>query len=488
MDRIKKYTEKFLSTPWQRTCFYLLLAFMAGWFHNLENQDELWNYTFANNIANGLLPYRDFNLLQTPFSCQVNAIFILIFGHHLVIIRMTGAVLFTMIAAKLDKISRQLGAKGIYEMFVPVIFLCMFFWNVFLEYSCLILFFELYLISFDLELVSGEEKSIPQIILSGVLMGCAMMSKQTFGTFIAVASWISILIVSKKKLSSLFYRMLGTSIPCFIFLFYLLGTGTFADFWDMAFLGIGTFTSSYSYISFMKENVAYFFLGVLLPIMLIWALVQIIRLRRTKQALVILTVIIYAIFGCINMYPMANAYHVMTCSIPILLLMFTLLPDKVWNWFLSKIVGYATVAGIGVFLVFINSIDDAIQYDMITDIEGLECTFASADDQEEISLIVSYIQEQNEQGTTVYILDNYAALYFIPSNQYHKYLDMFLVGNLGTKTPEECLAETDDGAVFLLPDSTRKQFQYPRDAINEFKETLTEGGTIGEFTVYTSAE
>ncbi len=485
---MKKYIQKFLDTPWQRTCVYLLLAFMAAWFHNLENQDELWNYTFANNIANGLLPYRDFNLLQTPFSCLVNAIFILIFGHHLVVIRMTGAVLFTMIATKADKVSRQLGAKGIYEMFIPVIFLCMFFWNVFLEYSCLILFFELCLISFDLEIVGGEKKSMGQIILSGVLMGCAMMSKQTFGTFVAVASWISILVVSDKKLKSLFFRMLGTSIPCFIFLFYLLGTGTFGDFWDMAFLGIQTFSSSYSYISFMKENPAYFFLGALLPIMLIWAVVWMIRQRKTKNALVILTVMIYAVFGCINMYPMANAYHVMICSIPILLLMFTLLPEKVWNWLFSKIVGYATVAGIGVFLIFINSIDDAIHYDLTTDIEGLECTFMTEEEHEEITLIDAYIREQNEEGTTVYILDNFAALYFIPSNQYHKYLDMFLVGNLGTKTPEECLAEADETSVFLMPDSSRGQFQYPYDAIREFKEGLTEGETLGEFTVYSYAK
>lgn len=33
---------------------------------NLANLDEIWNFNFARNIANGLIPYNDFNMLQTP--------------------------------------------------------------------------------------------------------------------------------------------------------------------------------------------------------------------------------------------------------------------------------------------------------------------------------------------------------------------------------------------------------------------------------------
>ena len=32
----------------------------------LNNLDELWNYNFARNIADGLLPYKDFNMVITP--------------------------------------------------------------------------------------------------------------------------------------------------------------------------------------------------------------------------------------------------------------------------------------------------------------------------------------------------------------------------------------------------------------------------------------
>lgn len=33
---------------------------------NLANLDEIWNFNFARNIANGFIPYNDFNMLQTP--------------------------------------------------------------------------------------------------------------------------------------------------------------------------------------------------------------------------------------------------------------------------------------------------------------------------------------------------------------------------------------------------------------------------------------
>ena len=40
---------------------------------NVYNYDELWNYSFAQNIKNGLIPYKDFNMIQMKkeFSAEV---------------------------------------------------------------------------------------------------------------------------------------------------------------------------------------------------------------------------------------------------------------------------------------------------------------------------------------------------------------------------------------------------------------------------------
>lgn len=45
----------------------------------LNNLDEIWNYNFAKNIADGLIPYKDFNMLQTPLLPFINGLILKIF-------------------------------------------------------------------------------------------------------------------------------------------------------------------------------------------------------------------------------------------------------------------------------------------------------------------------------------------------------------------------------------------------------------------------
>ena len=44
-----------------------LIIFLFNLICNPVNLDEVWNYGFANNIYEGLVPYRDFNMVLTPF-------------------------------------------------------------------------------------------------------------------------------------------------------------------------------------------------------------------------------------------------------------------------------------------------------------------------------------------------------------------------------------------------------------------------------------
>lgn len=33
----------------------------------IKDLDEIWNYTFAKNISEGIIPYKDFNMLQCRY-------------------------------------------------------------------------------------------------------------------------------------------------------------------------------------------------------------------------------------------------------------------------------------------------------------------------------------------------------------------------------------------------------------------------------------
>lgn len=40
------------------------------------NIDEIWNYGFSYNIYKGLVPYRDFNMVLTPFYPMFMSLFL----------------------------------------------------------------------------------------------------------------------------------------------------------------------------------------------------------------------------------------------------------------------------------------------------------------------------------------------------------------------------------------------------------------------------
>ena len=48
--------------------FIAIMLFVFGEIipRELNNLDEIWNFNFARVIANGMLPYRDFNIIQGP--------------------------------------------------------------------------------------------------------------------------------------------------------------------------------------------------------------------------------------------------------------------------------------------------------------------------------------------------------------------------------------------------------------------------------------
>ena len=48
----------------------LIIIFILTFLFTILNKvtyDEIWNYGFSYNIANGLMPYRDFNMVLTSF-------------------------------------------------------------------------------------------------------------------------------------------------------------------------------------------------------------------------------------------------------------------------------------------------------------------------------------------------------------------------------------------------------------------------------------
>ncbi|MBR2802333.1 MAG: hypothetical protein IKE21_07050 [Erysipelotrichaceae bacterium] len=483
--------------------FFLIVVLPPAIFRTAGNYDEIWNYGFALRMAVGDLPYRDFNLLQTPFAAFVNSISLRLFGHALSVIRVNGALLFAGIAFLITKIVRKLDLPRFLGVLLGLTVIFFFLYNLFFEYSDAIIFLQLLLIFIDLCLY--QQKSVDPLLLffSGILGGIALLCKQTFGAFIALASCLSAVLLAidkkQKKLTYFFLRALGAALPCILFLLYLLISGTFQDFLDMCFFGISSFSARYSYTYFMNDNTGNFIFGILLPAVLVLSFVSSLFLYRKENyrqfALIEGSFFLYGFFGFSNIIPMANDFHMLTSAIGILTCLFplaALLKEKLGRFpltgkvlkvlSLACLIGSLLAAGHILFVHTPNNLKDTVR----SEYPHLGVIWLKEEDDAEMKEVTAYIAQAQSEGHDVYVLDNDAERFLIPSLTYHKYLDMFLYGNLGTKEPAACLEESlAPDNIYLIPDADRKNTQFPRKEINVFRtDHLVFLHRLGQFMIY----
>ena len=55
--------------------------------------DEFFNYGFAKNILDGLIPYKDFNMIIPPLFAYITALVLKIFGQKLIIYHVLTAII-----------------------------------------------------------------------------------------------------------------------------------------------------------------------------------------------------------------------------------------------------------------------------------------------------------------------------------------------------------------------------------------------------------
>ena len=91
---------------------------------NLNNLDEIWNYNFARNVADGLVPYRDFNMVQTPLLPLIAGLMLKLFGNELIVMRILAILLIASIFFMIYKILKLLKINTLYNLlFLLLLFL-----------------------------------------------------------------------------------------------------------------------------------------------------------------------------------------------------------------------------------------------------------------------------------------------------------------------------------------------------------------------------
>ena len=465
----------------------------------IGNLDELWNFNFANNVENGLVPYRDFNMVQTPLLPMVNAIFLAIFGNELIVMRILACLLCAGVLFTFYKILNLLKANKGVSLFVVMALFYMLKDYFCMDYNFAVLFVTLIIIYIELkrnlynkeninatevgdkreslstnkscrqsstnkeikannktDLKNNELNNWKTDLILGILAGICIMLKQSTGAIVTIALLgYNLLFVHSKEefiqyLKSTGIKILGVLIPVTLIFIYLAINGAVDDFWDYCIAGIKTFTNKIPYSRLLDNEKLYIkILSIVAPITFMGTFLYSV-FKRNKTFLMISSLSI-ASFSAV--YPIADEVHFLIGILPTGIIICVILD------FLIK----AIVRGISKLINKISNrekyINIWIEYFLIFMVIGLTAWYGYksipnikdyfANCKNDVKhfaniVITDYTYQKiqamdyfiKSQDKPVYILDAEAALYQIPLDIYYKDYDMFLIGNIGSKGEE----------------------------------------------------
>ncbi|MGN1311299.1 MAG: hypothetical protein ACI4VP_06430 [Clostridia bacterium] len=475
----------------------------------LNNLDELWNYNFARNIADGLLPYKDFNMVQMPLLPIICGTILKLTVNELIVMRILAVLLITAILFLTYKIFETLKIHQ-YIINILIIGIYLLFYEHFcIDYNFCVLLIILITIYCELKSLS-KGKEILDISKNdfwlGILVGTSIAFKQTTGIFVSVIFlFYKLLLCSKKEdfkktFKIIAIRLLGVLIPIVLLAIYLSVDNIWKDFLDYTIYSLKTFTNKISYLNLVKGNygIDIAILSILVPLTIaILYFVSICKKIKTDEQKNIFILFCYSVAAFIVVYPISDSIHFLIGSFPSLISIGYILwivarriiEKNKYNKVIYGIKCFINIfTVISILVLVLYSVAILIQYistcKQYNELEHFKYIPASS---EKIKKIDDFILEQNKEGKEVYILDATAAIYMIPIDKYNKDYDMFLKGNLGAKGEDgqiEKLESETNTVILIMNKNYRRNWQNPEKVRKYIINNWVKVGQIENFDIY----
>ena len=263
--------------------FLILYVVVVLWMMLSGNTafDFFISYGFSFNIANGLIPYSDFNMVTTPFSQLFFSLFLGLFSKNIIVYIIFYALVILFLFMMFDKLYQETGWFSILVLFSPSFIMPSFI--ITCSYNYLIILFILLLIY-----LHRKNKSS---YLIGMVIGLSVFTKQNIGFIILVIELVEAL----KDKKALLKKIVGFMSVCLLFLIYFLVTKSLGKFIDQAFLGLFEFQRENSY-----HKGIYYYLGI---VVIISAFIYVIKNRNIENWLLF--------SGIFLMTPLYDSVHFM---------------------------------------------------------------------------------------------------------------------------------------------------------------------------------
>lgn len=464
----------------------------------INDFDELWNFNFALNISNGLVPYRDFNILQTPLLPFISGILLRVFGRELLTMRFLGVILSASIIFSVYKILQKLKVNSIFSIAASLLLIYVYKNYFAIDYN----FFNLFLILMVvyIELKNIEADDFRHNFSLGIILGLTILTKQSTGLVICIIACGRRLFLVRSKddffkyINNILYRIAGICVPVFLFIIYLLATRAFQDFIDYAILGINTFSNSRKYSSLLGAEKIIAVSSLAIPLIILIEMVNSsVSLNKEKNILSF-----YALGSLVLIYPISDSIHFLVGAMPSFALVAYLLYEilsksydeekekkeiRIATKLLNEVILFAFI-----FLSLYNTYSTVEKLYLEKDYQSLAHFNGIYMDENEISEIKNIDNMVLNDKENTYMLDAYASIYMIPIDKYDKDFSLFLKGNLGSRGEEGIISKIKllkPGTKFLIrKDEYHRNWQTPEDAISYVKSTYTKSGEIEIFDIY----
>lgn len=469
----------------------------------LGDLDELWNYNFARNVANGLVPYKDFNMVPMPLLPLLCGFILKITVDQLFIMKLIAAIASGLILFLIYKIFKMLKINS--RLLIVFMALIGYLYHdiLYIDYNWMSLLFVLCIVYIELKQYKTNKKMLtlnPKAdILIGILAGLTFMLKQTSGFLICIAAVGSKLIDVKSKenlklfFKSFAYRLIGVLIPILLMFIYLLCNNAIDDFISYTIKGASSFTNYISYVRLLRLNLTGLF-SILVPLLIIYELYNIV-IKNNKKHLYFLYIYGLAIF--IIAFPISDKIHFVIGSTLFIILLLIETYDilkKIYfkhikNKELLRKTSIVILEYIDIILIVAVLIYSFINYSTFlkknhSQINHYKNVVINENLENEIGQINEFILKNDKK---VIILDAQAAAYMIPIDRYNKDYDMFNKGNFGydgEKRLIQDISNSNNVEYLILKEEYNSNWQTPLNIINYVKNNKDRKGSLLIFDIY----
>lgn len=489
---------------------FLALLIMVGAVilpRELNNLDEIWNFNFARNVADGRLPYKDFNMIQTPLLPLICGLVLKVLGSELIVMRLLACILCAAILFMSYKIMRKLKVNQVVSLLGVALLFYLFMPYFTIDYNFANILVLLILVYLELKFIDNIKPKTNLLI--GILAGTTILFKQTTGIIISLICIFYKLLGPdikenyKKILKQILIRTAGVLIPIIIGILYLLLTNSTSDFISYAIKGISSFMNNFvPYTNLLKQdNIIIKILAIIIPISsVIMYFITIVKKQRTDFQKKLFILFSYGIAEFLLIFPIAReGYLIMGLIINFIAIIYmvyrlfklTKIEDKI-NIKIKLFIKYFFASFITLTMIYfvINFGYKNLKYyfQEANNYKNVKHFKYIPSNEKYINSIVNFIKTSEENGRRVYILDASAATFMIPADKCNKDFDMFLVGNLG-KDGEEGQIEkiknmNNSEMILIMNNKYPVNWQTPKKVIEYIIKNLDKIGEIGTFDLY----